>query len=166
MFMIYFLRHFMNIKILKIDFQNFLPWKTLLLNLFSCLINNFVINGVYKSLKENVSNQWKASKVVFVFWQAIVQRCSVKKVLKKENLAQVFSFFIERFWWLLFYFILQKFEGYWRKIGALFFKIINENDFNDFDAITRFQAYRSHWKLFCKKVFWGVFLPWNLRSSG
>ena len=164
MFMIYFLRHFMKYK--NSDFQNFLSWKTLLLNLFSCLINPFVISGVYKSLKENVSITWKASKVVFVFWEAVVQRCSVKKVLKKETLAQVFSFFIERFWWLLFYFILQKFEGYWRKIGAVFFKIINENDFNDFDAITRFPAYRSHWKLFCKKVFWGVFLPGNLRSSG
>ena len=43
------------------------------------------------SLKENVSITWKASKVVFVFWEAVVQRCSTKKVLKKETLAQVFS---------------------------------------------------------------------------
>ena len=94
-----------------------LSWKTLLLNLFPCLINSFVINDVYKSLKENVSITWKASKVVFVFWEAVVQRCSVKKVLKKETLAQVFScefceiskntFFIEHLWWLLLYFILQ-----------------------------------------------------------
>ena len=108
MFMIYFLRHFMKyIKIPKIDFQNFLSWKTLPLNLFPRFINPFVINGLYKSLKENVSITLKASEVVFVFWEAVVQRCSVKNVLKKETLAHVFFFFIEHLWWLLLYFILQ-----------------------------------------------------------
>ena len=88
-------------------FSEFSPsWKTLLVNLFPWLINPFVINGVYKSLKENVSITWKASKGVFVFWEAVVQRCSIKKVFKKEILAQVFSFFIKHLWWLLLYFIL------------------------------------------------------------
>ena len=125
MFMIYFLRHFMKCKNSENRFSEFsLSWKTLLLNLFPCLINPFVINGVYKSLKENVSITWKASKVVFVFWEAVVQRCSVKKVLKKETLAQVFScefceiskntFFTEHLWWLPSVFHITKFEGYWR----------------------------------------------------
>ena len=104
-------------------------WKSIfrifsIMNLFPCLINSFVINDVYKSLKENVSITWKASKVVFVFWEAVVQRCSVKKVLKKETLAQVFScefceiskntFFTEHLWWLPSVFHITKFEGYWR----------------------------------------------------
>ena len=84
-----------------------LSWKTLLLNLFPRFINPFVINGLYKSLKENVSITLKASEVVFVFREAVVQRCSLKRVLKKETLAQVFSFFIEHLWWLLLCFILQ-----------------------------------------------------------
>ena len=108
MFMIYFLRHFMKYKNSENRFSEFsLSWKTLLLNLFPCLINPFVINGVYKSLKENVSITRKASDMVFVFLEAVVQRCSVKMALKKETLAQVFSFFIEHLWWLLPYFILQ-----------------------------------------------------------
>ena len=100
---------FMKYKYSENRFSEFfsVSWITLLLNLFPCLINPFVIDGVYKSLKENVSITWKASEVVFVFWEAVVQRCSVKKVLKKEILAQVFSFFIEHLWWLLLYFILQ-----------------------------------------------------------
>ena len=118
MFMIYFMRHFMKYQNSENRFSEFsLSLRTLLLNLFPCLINLFVINGVYKSLKENVSIMWKASKVVFLFWEAVVQRCSVKKVLKKETLAQVFScefceisknnFFIEHLWWLLLFLILQ-----------------------------------------------------------
>ena len=109
---------FMKHKNSENRFSEFsLSRKTLLLNLFPWFINPFVINGVYKSLKKNVSITWKASKVVFLFWEAVVQRCSVKKVLKKESLAQVFScefceiskntFFIEHLWWLLLYFILQ-----------------------------------------------------------
>ena len=109
MFMIYFLRHFMKYKNSENRFSEFsLSWKTLLLNLFLCLINPFVINDVYKSLKENVSITWKASKVVFVSWEAVVQRCSIKKVLKKETLAQVFSFFVEHPCSLLLYFIYYK----------------------------------------------------------
>ena len=99
---------FMKCKNSENRFSEFsLSWKTLLLNLFPCLINPFVSNGVYKSLKENVSITLKASEVVFVFWEAVVQRCSLKRVLKKETLAQVFSFFIEHLWWLLLCFILQ-----------------------------------------------------------
>ena len=100
---------FMKYKYSENRFSEFfsLSWITLLLNLFPCLINPFVIDGVYKSLKENVSITWKASEVVLAFWEAVVQSCSVKKVLKKETLAQVFSFFIEHLWWLLLYFILQ-----------------------------------------------------------
>ena len=109
MFMIYFLRHFIKYKNSETRFSEFsLSWKTSLLNLFPCLINPFVINGVYLSLKENVSITWNASKMVFVFWEAAVQRCSVKKVLKKVTLARVFScefceiskntFFLEHLW--------------------------------------------------------------------
>ena len=100
---------FMKYKYSENRFSEFfsVSWITLLLNLFPCLINPFVIDGVYKSLKENVSITWKASEVVLVFWEAVVQSCSVKKVLKKETLARVFSFFIEHLWWLLLYFILQ-----------------------------------------------------------
>ena len=100
---------FMKYKYSENRFSEFfsVSWITLLLNLFPCLINPFVIDGVYKSLKENVSITWKASEVVSAFWEAVVQSCSVKKVLKKETLAQVFSFFIEHLWWLLLYFILQ-----------------------------------------------------------
>ena len=110
-----------------------LSWKTLLLNLFRCLINPFVINGVYKSLKENVSITWKACKVVFVFWEAVVQRCSVKKVLRKETLAQMFScefceiskntFFIEQLWWLLLYFILQNLKDNEDRLEYFFSKL-------------------------------------------
>ena len=47
--MIYSLRHFMKYKNSENRFSEFsLSWKTLLLNLFPCLINPFVINGVYK----------------------------------------------------------------------------------------------------------------------
>ena len=103
-----FFETFMKCKNSENRFSEFsLSWKTLLLNLFPCLINPFVSNGVYKSLKENVSITLKASEVVLAFWEAVVQRCSVKKVLKKKTLAQVFSFFIEHLWWLLLYFILQ-----------------------------------------------------------
>ena len=134
MFMIYFLRHFMKYKNSENRFSEFsLSWKTLLLNLFPCLINPFVINGVYKSLKENVSITWKASKVVFVFWEAVVQRCSVKKVLKKETLAQVFScefceiskntVFIEHLWWLLLYFILQNLKDTEDRLEYFFSKL-------------------------------------------
>ena len=64
-----------------------------------CLINSFVINDVYKSLKENVSITWKQAK-----W---------------------FS-----------YFILQNLKDTEDKLEY-------ENNFNDFDAITRFQAYQA-----------------------
>ena len=92
MFMIYFLRHFMKYKNSENRFSEFsLSWKTLLLNLFPCLINPFVINGVYKSLKENVSITWKHAKWFSYFEkQSVVQRCYVKMVLKKKTLAQVF----------------------------------------------------------------------------
>ena len=80
----------------------FHAWLTLLLSVAS------------QKFKRKCKHYVKASKVVFVFWEAVVQRCSVKKVLKKETLAQVFScefceisknnFFIEHLWWLLLYF--------------------------------------------------------------
>ena len=59
MFLIYFLRHFMKYKSENRFSEFSLSWKTLLLNLLPCLINPFLINGVYKSLKENVSITWK-----------------------------------------------------------------------------------------------------------
>ena len=63
MSMIYVLRHFMKYENSENRFSEFsLSWKTLLLNLFPCLINSFVINDVYKSLKENVSITWKQAK--------------------------------------------------------------------------------------------------------
>ena len=116
--MIYSLRHFMKYKNSENRFSEFsLSWKTLLLNLFPCLINPFVINGVYKSLKEIVTITWKASKVVFVFWEAVVQRCSVKKMLleisqnsQENNCARV-SFLIKLqasgFFWIPFFLIVE-----------------------------------------------------------
>ena len=57
---------FMKHKNSENRFSEFsLSRKTLLLNLFPWLINPFVITGVYKGLKENVSITWKASKAVF-----------------------------------------------------------------------------------------------------
>ena len=110
-----------------------LSWKTLLLNLFPCLINPYVINGVYKIVKENVSITWKTRKVVFVFWEEVVQRCSVKKVLRKETLGQVFScefceiskntFFIEHLLWLLLYFILQNLKDTEDRLEQFFLKL-------------------------------------------
>ena len=116
--MIYSLRHFMKYKNSENRFSEFsLSWKTSLLNLFPCLINPFVVNGVYKSLKENESITWKASKVVFVFWEAVVQRCSVKKMLleisqnsQENNCARV-SFLIKLqasgFFWIPFFLIVE-----------------------------------------------------------
>ena len=110
MFMIYFLRHLMKYKNSENRLSEFsLSWKTLLLNLFPRLINPFVINGVYKSLKENVRITWKASEMVFVFWE-VVQRCSVKKVLKKGTLAQLFFLFIEHLCFCILYYKI------WRKL--------------------------------------------------
>ena len=130
----YFLRHFMKYKNSENRFSEFsLSWKTLLLNMFPCLINPFVISGVYKSLKENVSIRWKASEVVFVFSEAVIQRCSVKKVLKKETLVQVFScefceiskntYFIKHLWWLLLYFILQNLKDAEDRFEQFFSKL-------------------------------------------
>ena len=43
-----------------------LSWKTFLLNWFSSLVNSFIINDVYKNLKENVNIKVKMKhKVVF-----------------------------------------------------------------------------------------------------
>ena len=61
-----------------------------------------------------------------------VQMCSVKKVRKKETLAQVFScgfcenskntFFIEHLWWLLLFLILQNLSDTEdSSIGVVFF---------------------------------------------
>ena len=52
-------------------------------------------------------------------------------------------------------FYITKFEGFWRYIGVVFLKIMNENDFDDFDAITRFQAYQAQRRY--KKLF--LFFP-------
>ena len=165
--MIYFLRHFMKYKTSENQFSEFpLSWKTSLSNLFPCLINPFVINDVYKSLKENVSIQWKASKVVFAFWQAVVQRCSVKKVLKKENLAQVFSFFIEHLWWLLFNFILQNLKDTEERLEKFFSKLFMKTILTILMQLQDFKRIEATGSCSVKKVFWGVFLPGNLRRSG
>ena len=56
MFMIYFLKPFMKYENSENRFSEFsLSWKTFLLNLFSCLINSFIINDVFTNLKENVN---------------------------------------------------------------------------------------------------------------
>ena len=50
----------------------FLSWKTFPLNLFSCLINSFIINDVCKNLKENVKIKVKSKhKAVFrtFYWK-------------------------------------------------------------------------------------------------
>ena len=74
-----------------------------------------------------------AGKVVFVFWEAVVQRCSAKKVRKKETQAQVFScefceiskntFFIEHLLWLLLYFILQNLKDTEDRLEQFFLKL-------------------------------------------
>ena len=54
MFMIYVLIPFMKYENSENEFSDFsLSWKTFLLNLVLCLINSFIINDVYKNLKEN-----------------------------------------------------------------------------------------------------------------
>ena len=106
---------FMKCKNSENRFSEFsLSWKTLLLNLFPCLINPFVSNGVYKSLKENVSITLKASEVVLAFWEAVVQRCSVKKVLKKKDPGTGVFLFYRTPLVAAFVFYITKFEGYWR----------------------------------------------------
>ena len=73
MFMIYFLNPFMKYENSENRFSEFsLSWKTFLLNLFSCLINSFIINDVCKNLKENVNIKVKSKhKVVFrtLYWK-------------------------------------------------------------------------------------------------
>ena len=62
MFMIYFLNPFMKYENSENRFSEFsLSWKTFLLNLFSCLINSFIINDVCENLKENVNVSKKQS---------------------------------------------------------------------------------------------------------
>ena len=106
MFMIYFWRHFMKYKNSENRFSEFsLSWKTLLLNLFPCLINPFVINGFYKS-------KWKRKHYV-------------------KSKQSGFRILYYKIWRIL-------------KIDwSSFFKTMNENDFNYFDAITRFKAYQA-----------------------
>ena len=49
--------------------ENRLSWMIFILNLFSCLINSFVINDVCKNLKKNVHIKVKSKhKVVFVLY--------------------------------------------------------------------------------------------------
>ena len=52
-------------------------------------------------------------------------------------------------------FYITKFEGTEDRLEQFFGKIMNENDFNDFDAITRFQAYQAQRRY--KKLF--LFFP-------
>ena len=73
MVMIYFLRPFMKYENSENRFSEFsLSWKTFLLNLFSCMINSFVINDVCKNLNQNVNIKVKSKhKVVFrtLYWK-------------------------------------------------------------------------------------------------
>ena len=94
-----------------------LSWKTFLLNLFSCLINSFVINDVCKNLKQNVNIKVKSKhKVVF-------------RTLYWKN---------------------------WKIDSSSFFRIMNEKDFN-FDAVTRFRAYKAQRRY--EKLF--LFFPFK-----
>ena len=73
-FMVYFLKRFMKYENIENRFSEFsLSWKTfLLLNLFSCLINSFIINDVCRYLRENVNIKVKSKhKVVFrtLYWK-------------------------------------------------------------------------------------------------
>ena len=62
--MIYFLRQFMKYQNSENRFSEFsLSWKTFLLNLFSCLINYFIVNDVFKNLKENVNIKVKSKHI-------------------------------------------------------------------------------------------------------
>ena len=73
MFLAYLLKHFIKYENSENWFSEFsLSWKTFLLNLFSCLINSFVITDVCKSLKENVSIKVKSKHKVVVhtlYWK-------------------------------------------------------------------------------------------------
>ena len=64
MSMIYFLRHLMKHRNSENRFSEFsLLWKTFPLNLFSCLINSFIVNDVCKNLKENVNIKIKSKHI-------------------------------------------------------------------------------------------------------
>ena len=66
MFMIYFLKHFMKNENSENRFSEFsLSWKTVLLNLFLCLINYFLMNDVCEKLKESGNKVKSKHKMVF-----------------------------------------------------------------------------------------------------
>ena len=70
MFMIYFLKPFTKYENSENQFSEFsLSWKPFLLNLFSCLVNSFIINDVYKNLKENVNIKIKNKHKVLKNWK-------------------------------------------------------------------------------------------------
>ena len=78
MFMIYFLKPFMKYENSKNCFSEFsLSWITFLLNLFSCLINSFILSEVSKNLKKNVNVKVKRKqrnmKWFFVLYIKIIR---------------------------------------------------------------------------------------------
>ena len=153
MFMIYFLKHFMKHENSENWFSEFsLSWKTLIWNSFPCLINSFVINDVYKSLKENVSITWKQAK-----WFSYFILQNLKDT--EDRLEQFFS----KLWMKTILTILMQLQDFKRikhrggiKNCFCFFPFL-KNNWNLTEATGSCSV---------KKVFWGVFLPGNLRRSG
>ena len=120
MFMIYFLRHFMKYKNSENRFSEFsLSWKTFLLNLFSCLINSFVINDVCKNLKKNVNIKVKSKhKVVFrtLYWKNWkIDSSSFFRIMNEKDFNQDFKR------------IILRSEEVWKVVSVfLFFKKITD----------------------------------------
>ena len=61
------------------------------------------------------------------------------------------TLFIEHLWWLLLYLILQNLKDTEDRLKYFFGKIMNENDFNDFDAIIKHKGDTKN--CFCYSLF-------------
>ena len=90
--MIYFLKRFMKYENSENQFSEFsLSWKTFLLNLFSCLINSFLVNDVCKNLKKNINIKVKSKhKVVFrtLYWKNWrIDSSSFCRIMKQKDFS-------------------------------------------------------------------------------
>ena len=69
-----------------------LLWKTFLLNLFSCLINSFIVNDVCKNLKENVNIKIKSKHIYIKKFETYVGVVLSPDEWKKVNFDAVTRF--------------------------------------------------------------------------
>ena len=126
-----------------------LSWKTFLLNLFSCLINSFVINVVCKNLKQNMNIKVKSKHKVFC------------RTLYWKNWKTDSSSFSES--WIKSILILMQLQDFKRiKVrgsmkNCFCFSLFKKNNWHLKAATGSCSV---------KKVFWGVLLPKNSRFSG